>query len=358
MTTFSGLRVAIRFGARQMKPEKLEALLLKLRKGAATSIKMFELAQVLEALGGYTISEEITLEPQGGKYVRKEELQRYTHPHPGNVQTMWDRAKHDEVTSLPEHPQLHHVYYMDVSDLMEEGGQKFFTYRAWQGRAGVRIKSPDGKTFDVQLAREQFLDSYPTNTGVLKWLREHTPFLKQVNDRLGTVPIEQEREEKKQKIPTRENTGTCPVCFNNIKLRPTARKAHDKTMPGMTLHGYKRPGTGYLHGECFGIDYPPFELSAEGSHAFIAELDKNIANIDHVLQKYKSGAVTELFVDRNQKLVHVVKAEVPAHEWDGYLKEKIRETDAQKDWLTTTKAFVKRRADSWKLEPLPGTPPV
>ncbi len=358
MTTFSGLRVAIRFGARQMKPEKLEALLLKLRKGGATGIKMFELAQVLEALGGYTISEETTLEPQGGRYVRKEELQRYTHPHPGNVQTVWETAKHNEVTSLPEHPQLHHVYYMDVSDLMEENGQKFFTYRAWQGRAGVRIKSPDGKTFDVQMGRDQFLDSYPTNTGVLKWLREHTPFLKQINDRLGTMPIEQEREEKKQKIPTRENTGTCPVCFNNIKLRPTARKARDKAMPGITLHGYKRPGTGYIHGECFGIDYPPFELSAEGSHAFIAELDQSIANIEHAIREYESGAVDELYVDRDRKLTLVKKSEAPPHEWEKYLKEKISSSKAQKDWLTTTRAFVKRQADGWHPKPLPGTPPV
>lgn len=73
-------------------------------------------------------------------------------------------------------------------------------------------------------------------------------------------------------LAARQGIGTCPVCFGSFKLKPSTRHGVDKTMPGMVLHGYKRPGTGQVHGNCKGQDWPPFELSKEGSIVWLRAL--------------------------------------------------------------------------------------
>lgn len=47
--------------------------------------------------------------------------------------------------------------------------------------------------------------------------------------------------------------GTCAACGGEFKVRD-GRLVH---------HGYKRPGIGYIVGDCMGVDYPPHELSPE-----------------------------------------------------------------------------------------------
>lgn len=59
-------------------------------------------------------------------------------------------------------------------------------------------------------------------------------------------------------------SGTCQVCFKRQKTRDGL----------MVLHGYQRPGHGYIVGECWGVSYPPFEISAERTQAFLDELQR------------------------------------------------------------------------------------
>jgi hypothetical protein len=56
-----------------------------------------------------------------------------------------------------------------------------------------------------------------------------------------------------------KNLGTCPCCFRNQKTLKGARMVH---------HGYNRPGHGYIVGDCFGVKYPRFEDSCEGTVAY------------------------------------------------------------------------------------------
>lgn len=58
--------------------------------------------------------------------------------------------------------------------------------------------------------------------------------------------------------------GTCPCCFRKQKARDTR----------MVLHGYQRPGYGYIVGDCFGVRYAPFEVSCDGTKAYIARLSQ------------------------------------------------------------------------------------
>lgn len=58
--------------------------------------------------------------------------------------------------------------------------------------------------------------------------------------------------------------GKCPVCFGDFIA--------DKG--GMVLHGYQRPGHGYLVGDCYGVNFPCLETSVEGSVAYLEKLLK------------------------------------------------------------------------------------
>lgn len=53
--------------------------------------------------------------------------------------------------------------------------------------------------------------------------------------------------------------GTCPVCERQQKVTPAGAMVH---------HGYIRPGTGSIHGDCFGVGYPAYQLSTKGCEAY------------------------------------------------------------------------------------------
>jgi hypothetical protein len=53
--------------------------------------------------------------------------------------------------------------------------------------------------------------------------------------------------------------GTCPVCERQQKVTPGGAMVH---------HGYVRPGTGSIHGDCFGVGYEAYQLSTNGCEAY------------------------------------------------------------------------------------------
>jgi hypothetical protein len=55
--------------------------------------------------------------------------------------------------------------------------------------------------------------------------------------------------------------GSCQGCFKQQKTRDGR----------LVLHGYKRPGHGYIIGNCWGHGYAPFEVSCERTKEFIAK---------------------------------------------------------------------------------------
>jgi hypothetical protein len=52
--------------------------------------------------------------------------------------------------------------------------------------------------------------------------------------------------------------GTCPVCEGTFKVHGSA----------MVLHGYERPGIGYIEGKCPGVDQPAYQISTQGCERY------------------------------------------------------------------------------------------
>lgn len=118
----------------------------------------------------------------------------------------------------------------------------------------------------------------------------------------------------------------------------------------MTLHGYKRPGIGYIHSNCFGEEWPPFELSSEGTFAYADNLEDHKKYLDTRLDKLKGGeAIT--FTPLSGK--PQVKAEMNPREWEKALSLEIHTTEQAISTLKMDVTRLRRHGHSWKLEPLP-----
>lgn len=76
--------------------------------------------------------------------------------------------------------------------------------------------------------------------------------------------------------------GFCAICERDIKL-------HDGKL---VHHGYKRPGDGCIHGDCFAVNCPPYEVTAEPLVRLVGHLMQALAQEEDRLEHLLSGKVT------------------------------------------------------------------
>lgn len=82
--------------------------------------------------------------------------------------------------------------------------------------------------------------------------------------------------------------GICQACLGEFHVH--AKK--------MVLHGYKRPGTGYIEGDCVGVGEAPYELSCELQKKLVASSRAKIADLQKNIDKLSSPTFAgNLFVD-------------------------------------------------------------
>jgi len=97
--------------------------------------------------------------------------------------------------------------------------------------------------------------------------------------------------------------GTCQACFGQFVVKQ--RKSSESRAGGgwkranagklvVVLHGYKRPGVGYIIGDCLGQGEEPFELAKDITEKFCKDLKHMQGMQQKYLAKLKAGEVTEL----------------------------------------------------------------
>ncbi len=138
---------------------------------------------------------------------------------------------------------------------------------------------------------------------------------------------------------TTEGTGTCPVCFRNMKFVTGTQK--------MTLHGYSRPGHGYITGSCFGVRRDPFELSPEGTKLYVEELKKFKAQEEKRLA-FLSKNEPEFVTDR---LGRKVGRDDPMYQMK--YKDELRKYESTIRMVETDIKHYREKVASWTLKPLP-----
>jgi hypothetical protein len=123
--------------------------------------------------------------------------------------------------------------------------------------------------------------------------------------------------------------GKCGVCEGDFKLTHS-QKHPSVDSPGFRLvhHGYKRPGDGEIHGDCYAVGMPPLEISTEPTEEYLAMVEKRLQMQRDYLARLEGGEIVELRKasqwDRGTGLPIGWKTLTPA---DGYeFKDELRGT--------------------------------
>ena len=153
---------------------------------------------------------------------------------------------------------------------------------------------------------------------------------------------------------TLEHTGTCGCCNRNIKLNGAGR---------IWDHGYEiegrgrgmRGGYGYkVGGSCFGVGYPPIEVSDEVWVALLAKMERDLVSLPQRIVNQTAH-------------VKGLPQPVDKHSWQMSKDEQVvaERYHAAKGYLGRLKLYLKclprdisemkLRIASWAPKPLPGT---
>lgn len=183
------------------------------------------------------------------------------------VQPIYNNLKGMGVSSLPSQAQVGRRYVVDLSSpVSSPGGNLRFTYKMYDGVGGFLVVSPTGNTY--HLLGDGINPKVKTDAAFNKWLKTDPSFQALLST--GALSKNPSVSQPARGPRTQENTGTCPCCFLNVKLKN-----------GYTvLHGYKRPGDGATSGRCFGVGYPPFEVSREGTRDYLAVIQQEIKGLE------------------------------------------------------------------------------
>jgi len=76
--------------------------------------------------------------------------------------------------------------------------------------------------------------------------------------------------------------GTCGVCEREIAVQD-GRLVH---------HGYRRPGDGQIHGDCFAVGYEPYERSTKACEDYRQMVAQSIPPLETRLAALEAGTVT------------------------------------------------------------------
>lgn len=344
----------------------VEQMLLKLRKDSTGFLSPKKLQQVLEVLPGWKMEKADVFLPS--KRFDQRELKEISDADVssfGGYQNKpitvlgGHRAKDQDaelmkfyddllknpnfVKTLPNKVKPDTLYYMDVSKpkkSSEYQGHLVITLKIFYGSKGFKITDPKGKVFE--LGKEQGY-KHIVMYEFLRWANKETSFKQDILDVLKMPSVEDEK--KNRKPPTRENTGTCPVCFNEQKLNGGF----------MVLHGYSRPGHGYVEGKCFGVGFEPFEKSSKGTVKWVEKLKNFLANSKKSLKELKSGKVKTLSYPVRFKAGRPELETIePGHKnWSQALDNATRKVEGDIKQVNSDIDWYTKKIDNWKEEDLP-----
>jgi hypothetical protein len=216
-----------------------------------------------------------------------------------------------------------------------------FTYRGFKRVNGHRITAPNGKSFDIfGTSASLGYRGASTPQQFFKWALANTDLEQQVCDRLG---LPKHSAEVRREPVGDQLLGNCPVCNAD-------QVTHDGRM---VLHGYQRPGDGYIRGECFGVNHLAYNLSSEGCEAFrVALVAEGKALIAH-RRDLTAGKITRL----QERRYRNEEPKVLKRGDKGFakrLKEHIDRTTDQIEGTDREIALMQHKIDNWKPMPLRG----
>ncbi len=347
----------IKFETLKINPTKIEALLPKLRRYADASLSVKQVFEVLAYLGGWSVTYEPALLSMD-RHGDKEDFADENHDHAKRMHEKY-AVPLDPATIVPV---VDESYYGNATDIRTSegyGGRVYymFEYDHWRGVPSYVVRSPEGKVFRFMPQRYGGFELKDLRAyDLLGWLKTETDYLRQISNKLGLPTYAEEKENAKPR--TRDNTGSCPCCLRNIKLHEVRGVGYTNPVkemtephPAMVLHGYERPGHGSINGKCFGVDYPPYEISPAGTIAFRDQVIlPRIAMNQNYLARLQAGEVDSINLG---SLFHARVVSKGEAGWERAVKQKTAEVESELKGLERDRKTLQRLIDTWKVRPLP-----
>lgn len=132
--------------------------------------------------------------------------------------------------------------------------------------------------------------------------------------------------------------GECQICQHRQIL---------DSRGNLVLHGYQRPGHGYIVGDCFGVGHPPWEVSSDALAEWIELVKKR--SVQAAQDAVKTAKLTTINVnrgsDRNPRMVTLTKGD-PGFESE--IEKRVRGLKQQATWLADDAKRETRRLQTWK----------
>ena len=132
--------------------------------------------------------------------------------------------------------------------------------------------------------------------------------------------------------------GECQICQRRHIL---------DSRGNLVLHGYQRPGHGYIVGDCFGVGYPPWEVSSDRLAEWIELLKKRSkqANEDAVKASKLTNITINRGSDRNPRMVTLTKGEAG---FEAEIEKRVRNLKQQAQWMADDAKRETQRLRTWK----------
>lgn len=320
---------------RPLAPEKLQAVMLKIRKGATASLTISQIVNVIDAIGW-------KIEPMVGwvpmHYMHDGEMHLEQIYAPGGIEAIkhdHERSKKSEVKMLPPKAVVGQHVVMEVSEIKEGYKGYLFHQKEWVGAEGFRIATNDGKIIEHLPGRYDL--AKPLDYGRYDIVRALN---KAGWDTAVNAALNMEAH-KPAEPRSRENTGTCGWCWGNYKL-DNGR---------LVLHGYQRPGWGHVHGRCRCVNYQPLELSPATAVAYREALDEWIGERQSFLNKVAAGEVAEVAIGHGGRNAQWLKKGEPGFE--RHLKIHVDRAKSDIDEMNRTAATYDKIIAKWRVRPMP-----
>jgi hypothetical protein len=142
--------------------------------------------------------------------------------------------------------------------------------------------------------------------------------------------------------------GNCQVCARDQKLH-SERMVH---------HGYKRPGHGFIEGDCPGVGEVPYETSCDLIKSYKLRVENHRVSLIAYLGDLKAGKITHLtelrskgFRQGHEIVEHVAGVTEPGL-WSRVVDSKISEVTMNIGQCESEIERCARRITAWKLVPI------
>ncbi len=180
-------------------------------------------------------------------------------------------------------------------------------------------------------------------------------------DKIGAVQFEvATRSENSRSI---DNTGTCPVCFTNVKLTGGTIMRHGWVVRGQ--RGWAQYGNSWHSTACWGTRRLPFEISKQGTEDYLKMVIKPsairatgiLANLrQHPPEKidYMSTTGKPMTVERPEGFVLDTMA-YPRASYGYVLTEEFKRITRDIASMDNMQRTLEAAIQGWTPKPLPGT---